>query len=91
LFTLRAIPDFHKFLQRLFDAETGEGEMLSPEILHELVFLRNLNLDQKRVHLRPLPAAERVCPAPPPRTTIDRSRGAACVALLTVLLLLPVP
>lgn len=51
--TLWAKPEFHNFLQRLFDADAGEGRMLSPGIRQELAFLRNLYLEQNNVYARP--------------------------------------
>ena len=89
--TLWAKPEFHKFLQRLFDAESGEGRMLSPEIRHELAFLRNLYTDQRRVFARPVRAAKRPRPASHARAEGARWRGVACLMLFMATLLIPLP
>ena len=75
--TLWAKPEFLKFLQRLFDADAGEGKLLSPEIRHELAFLRNLYMDQKRAYARPVLAAEHVCPATNASTVNQHWQGVA--------------
>ncbi len=86
--TLWAKPEFNNFLQRLLSVDAGRGTMLSPEMRNELAFLRNLYIDQKRVFLQP---ARRGEPLPHGASGSDRWRSVACVALLMVLLLVPVP
>ncbi len=76
--TLWAKPEFPKFLQRLFDADEGQGKMLSPEIRQELAFLRNLYADQKRIFTRPMRVATRARPASHKRAAGARWRGVAC-------------
>jgi len=44
--TLWAKPEFYNFVNRLLKTDAGDGRMLSPEMRHELAFLRNLYLDQ---------------------------------------------
>lgn len=83
--TLWAKPEFSNFLQRLLKADTGEGKMLTPEMRHELTFLRNLYVDQNRIFTQPELAGHRT------RSANDRWRGVACVALLMVLMMVPVP
>jgi hypothetical protein len=84
--TLWGKPEFYNFLQRLFEADAGKGKVLTPDMRHELAFLRNLYLDQNRVYTRPvLDAGHRT------RAANERWRGVACIALLMVLMLIPVP
>jgi len=83
--TLWAKPEFSNFLQRLLKADTGEGKMLTPEMRHELMFLRNLYVDQNRIFTQTTLAGHRT------RSANDRWRGVACVALLMVLMMVPVP
>ncbi|MDH3712742.1 MAG: hypothetical protein OET44_02715 [Gammaproteobacteria bacterium] len=86
--TLWAKPEFQNFLQRLLKADAGEGKMLTPEMRHELAFLRNLYLDQSDVYTRSVSTIESARQIPPNQ---DRRRVVACVALLMVLVLAPVP
>ena len=83
--TLWAKPEFSNFLQRLLKADTGEGKMLTPEMRHELTFLRNLYIDQNRIFTQPALAGHRT------HSANDRWRGVACVTLLMVLMMVPVP
>lgn len=89
--TLWAKPEFHKFLQRLFDADGGEGRMLSPDIRHELAFLRNLYTDQRRIFARPVRATKRSRPTAHAHGEGARWRGVACLMLFMAALLVPLP
>lgn len=84
--TLWGKPEFYNFLQRLFNADAGEGKMLTPDMRHELAFLRNLYLDQNHVYTRPVPGTGHRT-----RPSNEHWRGVACIALLMVLMLVPVP
>jgi len=88
--TLWAKPEFHKFLQRLFDADAGEGRMLSPDIRQELTFLRNLYTDQRRIFARPMRVAKR-SPGLHAHGEGARWRGVACLMLFVATLLVPLP
>lgn len=86
--TLWAKPELNNFLARLLSSDSREGTMLSPEMRHELAFLRSLYLDQKRFFQQPERRAGR---APHAASGGDRWRSVASVGLLMVLLLVPVP
>ena len=75
--TLWAKPEFLRFLQRLFNADAGEGKMLAPEVRQELVFLRKLYVDQKRAYARTVLAAGPVRATRGPVATDTRWQGVA--------------